>query len=141
MNKWLLRRGVTYSQGQRWRSRHMEWLRGLRFDDPIEQAVFDDYLQSLEQVAERMKNLDEQLQAVAELPQYSAAVAALRCFHGIDTVSAVVWVAELYAFERFDSPRGLSSEAGSRRRATHWCGGSSSKQPGTTGIGPWPVQR
>ena len=112
MSKWLLKRGITYGQGQTWRARHMDWLRALRFDDAIEQAVFEDYLQGIEQIAERMKHLDAQLEQVAQLPQYSAAVAALRCFHGIDTVSAVIWVAELYAFERFGSPRGLMSFLG-----------------------------
>lgn len=112
MSKWLLKRGITYGQGQTWRTRHMDWLRAMRFEDAIEQAVFDDYLQCIEQAAERMKHLDARLEEVAQLPQYSRAVASLRCFHGIDTVSAVIWVAELYAFERFGSPRGLMSFLG-----------------------------
>ena len=112
MSKWLLKRGITYGQGKTWGSKHLQWLQAMRFEDAIEQAVFDDYLVCIEQAAERKKGLDGRLEEIAQLPQYRTAVASLRCFHGIDTVSAVIWVSELYAFERFKSPRGLMSFLG-----------------------------
>jgi transposase len=75
----------------------------------------------------------------------------LRCFRGANTLTALVLVAELRDWRRFESPRALmaylgmvpsesscgarSGTAGSRKRATSGCDGCSLRRPGTTGIG------
>jgi transposase len=43
---------------------------------------------------------------------YRQSVAWLRCFRGIDTVTAVSLVAELHDFRRFRSPRALMAYLG-----------------------------
>jgi hypothetical protein len=43
---------------------------------------------------------------------YAQAVGALRCFRGIDTVTALTLVAELHGFGRFSSPRELMAYIG-----------------------------
>jgi transposase len=44
---------------------------------------------------------------VSHDPRYAEAVEALRCFRGIDTITATSIVAELHDVMRFESPRGL----------------------------------
>jgi transposase len=75
-------------------------------------VLFDDYLLAVDQVEERLKSLNA---AIAELsldPQYAQAVGALKCFRGIDTLTATVLVTELHSFGRFTSPRGLMAFLG-----------------------------
>ena len=50
LSKMLLRRGRVYRAGKNWTKRHREWLRGQRFEHRAEQAVFEDYLQAIEQL-------------------------------------------------------------------------------------------
>lgn len=113
LGKLLLRRGIVYAAGKKaWTSAHRAWLQTLRFDLPEDQAVFDDYLLAIEQVEERVKGLDEQVAKVADKPQYKEAVGRLRCFRGIDVITAMSLVAELHRFSRFASPRGLMAYLG-----------------------------
>jgi transposase len=113
LGKLLLRRALRPDDGgTAWSSRHRKWLRALRFEDAADQAVFDDYLLAVEQLEERLQRLDEHLAQVAEQPRHKVLVGRLRCFHGIDTLTAMTFVAELYAFGRFSSPRHLMAYLG-----------------------------
>jgi transposase len=111
--KMLLRRGLIYRGGKSsWTSGYMSWLKSLRFDHKLDQAVFDDYLLGIEQVQERVRGLDEKLEEVSRQAPYVEAVSALRCFRGIDTVIAMTIVSELHTFGRFESARGLMAYLG-----------------------------
>ena len=61
---------------------------------------------------ERLERLDRNLVAQAAEAPYTEAVGWLRCFKGIDTIAAMLLLGELYAFERFATPRGLMSYPG-----------------------------
>jgi transposase len=113
MGKFLLRRHCIYRQTQHhWGTRHMAWLRALHFEDRASQAVFESYLFGLDQLTERLRQLDTALNEAAQEPPYAEPVAWLRCFRGIDTVTAVGIVAELHDFRRFRSPRQLAAYIG-----------------------------
>src|SRR5271169_2292192 len=113
LGKMLLRNGLTFGQGKKaWTSRHRVWLRGLHFEHSAEQVVFDDYLLAIEQLEERLKGLGEKIAAVSVKEPYAEPVGWLRCFRGIDTVTAMTIVSELYGFARFQSPRGLMAFLG-----------------------------
>jgi hypothetical protein len=47
-----------------------------------------------EQLEERLRRLDEQLSEISQEEPYKELVGRLRCFHGIDTVTAMVLLAE-----------------------------------------------
>ena len=113
MSKFLLRRHCVYTQSKNhWGTRHLAWLQQLRFDDAMSQAVFDSYLLAIEQLDERMRQLERQLAEFGAQEPYREPVGWLRCFRGIDTVTAVSLVAELYDFRRFRSARELMSYLG-----------------------------
>jgi transposase len=113
VSKMLLRKGRVFRGGKRaWTHRHRSWLKSQRFDNSIEQSVFDDYLLSLDQAEARLEGFRARLEAAGQQPEYAEAVAALRCFRGIDTITAVTIVAELHTFSRFTSPRGLMAYLG-----------------------------
>jgi transposase len=111
--KMLLRKGIIWAMGKKaWTDGHRRWLRGLHFEDGSERAVFDDYLLAIEQLEERVRGLEEKVATVAQTERYAERVGWLRCYRGIDTVTAMTIVSELYGFERFQSPRGLMAFLG-----------------------------
>lgn len=112
LGKLLLRRGYHYTQGRAWTQRHRAWLRSLKFDDPVEQFVFDDYLLAIEQLEARIQSIEVRMQVVADQDPYREPVAALCCFRGIALVTALSIVAELHDIRRFDHPRQLMSFLG-----------------------------
>jgi transposase len=113
LGKFLLRRHRIYTQNRcRWGTRHMEWLRGVCFEDRASQATFDSYLLTVDQLIERMRQLDATLAEIGSQDPYREPVAWLRCFRGIDTVTAVSLVAELHNLQRFRSPRALMAYLG-----------------------------
>ena len=113
LGKLLLRRGISYAPGKRaWTQGHRAWLRGLRFERTYDQAVLDEYLLAIEQLEERLHGLDDRILQLSQDPQYAEPVGALRCFRGIDTITATIIVTELYSFGRFTSPRGLMAFLG-----------------------------
>ncbi len=112
LSKMLLRRGLHFSQGKAWTDKHRAWLWSLVLDHPAEKAVLDDYLLAVDQVTERLKSLDRQLSDLAGQEPHRERVGWLRCFRGIDTVTALSIVAELYGVERFARPRSLMAYLG-----------------------------
>ncbi len=114
LGKFLLRRGWVYAVGKRptWSAKYRAWLRGLTFDFAADRAIFEDYLLAVEQTEARLEALTEQIDHCAAQPDYRAAVATLRCFHGIATVTALALVAELHAPQRFAHPRQLMAYLG-----------------------------
>jgi transposase len=113
LSKFLLRRHCIYRLTKHhWGSRHIAWLEQLRFDDAMSQATFDSYLLAVQQLEERQRQLDTQLAEFGGQEPYREPVAWLRCFRGIDTVTAVCLVAELHDFRRFRSPRQLMAYVG-----------------------------
>jgi len=107
------RRGFRFDQGKNaWTPRYHQWLRGLRLEHVCAQAVFDDYYLAITQLEERLKNINERLEEAAALEEYREPIAHLRCFRGIDTVTALALQAELLDFRRFPSPGKLASYLG-----------------------------
>jgi transposase len=113
LSKFLLRRGQRYpGPGRAWTAKHMAWLRSREFDDPCSQAVFVDYLAAVELLAGRRKTLLEVIEQQAPQSDHAAVIARLRCFRGIDTLSAAGLCAEVGDFGRFAKPQLLAGFLG-----------------------------
>lgn len=111
--KFLQRRALRYTAGKKpWTHTYHRWLRGLSFEHAADQAVFDDYLLAVTQLEERVSGWDAKLEATAQTEPYQRAVGCLRCFRGLDTVTAMTIVAELHEIRRFRSPRELMAYLG-----------------------------
>jgi transposase len=113
LSKFLLRRAISFTPGKKaWTLAHRRWLESLRFDNPADSAVVADYLLAIEHIEQRLKSLLVHVERLAQDPRYVKAVATLRCFRSIDTLSAVGYAVELHNFERFTSARRLMSFVG-----------------------------
>ncbi len=111
MGKLLRRRGLHYP-GRNWTRGHRQWIDSLEWTHAAEQAVVDDYLLAIDHTEARQGGLDARLAEIAEREPYQTPVGWLRCFRGIDTLSAMLILAELHDFRRFASARALMASLG-----------------------------
>jgi transposase len=112
LSKFLLRRGRRYEQSRPWSLQHLRWLRALAFEDACSQASFADYLASVELLASRRGTLLEVLEQQIPECAHAPVIARLRCFRGIDTLSAAGLCAEVGDFARFPKPALISGFLG-----------------------------
>jgi hypothetical protein len=109
----LVRRGYVFNSTSRlWSKAHRAWLESIAFDNETDCVVFAEYKMAIEQAERRLKAMDREIEKAAELPLYREHVAWLRCFRGIDTTVAMIFVAELHGIDRFQSPRELAAYLG-----------------------------
>ena len=111
LGKLLLRRGLHFS-GRNWTRAHRQWIDGLTWTHAAERVVVDDYLLGIDHTAARLRELDVRLAEIAETEPYREPVGWLRCFRGIDTLTAMLILAELHDFRRFASAPALMAYLG-----------------------------
>jgi transposase len=111
LGKLLLRRGLHFS-GRNWTRAHRQWIDGLAWAHAAERAVVDDYRLAIDQTETRLQELDARLAEVAETEPYREHVGWLRCFRGIDTLTAMLMLAELHDVRRFASAPALMAYLG-----------------------------
>jgi len=111
LDKLLLRRGLHYP-GKNWTRPHRQWLTTLTWPHPAERAVVDDYVVAIDHTEARLRAFDAQLGEIAAREPYRESVGWLRCFRGIDTLTAMLILAELHDFRRFASARALMAYLG-----------------------------
>src|SRR5206468_1781252 len=110
--KLLARHGHAYLTGKNWSHAHWRWIREQRFELPPLQRAFEATVFALEQALARQAELDKELEALAATAPYREPVGWLRCFRGIDTLSAIILLAEVVDFQRFRRPRELMAYLG-----------------------------
>jgi transposase len=139
--KFLLRRGCVYAVDRKptWSGKYRAWLRALRFERVADQVIFEDYLLAVEQVEGRLQALTDRIEHFAEQAPWRERVQALRCFHGISTVTALALVAEIHDPRRFSHPRRLMSYLGLVPR--EMSSGARQRRGGITGAGNRHVRR
>ena len=87
----------------------------VRPPTPAEEAVRDlcrAHLLAIDQLDARLAELDAQLATVATTDPYREPVGWLRCFRGIDTLTAMLLLAELHDVQRFPTARALMAYLG-----------------------------
>ena len=112
LNSLLVRHGYIYQEGNLWTGKHRQWLQSLTFDQPRLRTVFEEYLTEMDHGCQRVQSLDKQVEQLARSEPYREAVAALRCFRGIDTLTAITLLTEIFTFGRFARPRALMAYLG-----------------------------
>ena len=95
-----------------WTGAHLKWLRALVPDDACGRAVFADDLAAVELLSGRRASLLAALEQQVPDCSHAAVIARLRCFRGIDTLSAAGLCAELGDWRRFPAPARISGFVG-----------------------------
>jgi transposase len=111
LGKLLLRRGLHYA-GRNWTKAHRAWIEAIVWTHAAERHVVEDYQLAIDHLEARLIELDARLSEIAQTDPYREPVGWLRCFRGIDTLTAMVLLAELHDFRRFPNPRALMGYLG-----------------------------
>ncbi|WP_146683983.1 IS110 family transposase [Limihaloglobus sulfuriphilus] len=110
--KFLNRHSYIYHQGNHWTDKHITWLRGINFEEPALNEVFEAYFAQYINCCERLDRCDRRVEALAETDDYREMVGILSCFHGIKTITAISILVEIFDFARFESAPAFMSYLG-----------------------------
>jgi transposase len=110
-SKLLLRHGRVY-EGGAWTQAHRRWLAAQQFTHTPTELAFVDYLAAIDGLVARRAALDERLSRLAAEPELWPTVARLRCFRGIETLTALALCLEIGEFGRFQRPGQLAAWLG-----------------------------
>ena len=111
LSKFCLRHGRRLPT-QGWTQERRRWLGQQQFGHPAQQRAFDDYVETADLADRRIERLEVDLFEYAKHPALKDLIARLRCIRGINTLSALVIVAECGDLGRFRSAQAFMSYSG-----------------------------
>jgi transposase len=114
ITKLLLRYGIRPPKevGKNWSCRYRRWINTLTFKYPALSVAFQEYLQALNEIEERIKRLEKEIENQATESVHAPMIQALQCLRGVALITAASFVAEIGSFKRFPSPKQLMAYAG-----------------------------
>lgn len=107
LDKFLIRHGHMFTEGTKWTLKYWKWLKAITFERAPERTTFEHYIRGVEYLEERRDAVEAAIIEVAESPEYAPKVSRLTCFRGLSVLGAMVLIAEIQDFRRFDHPRSL----------------------------------
>lgn len=110
--KLLVRWGHQWTGGKRWSQAYWRWVRSLRLGEAWAQSALDEAVLRVERREEEFARADAQVADLAAAEEFAGPVGRLRCYRGIDTLTAVQLVCELFEVRRFPSARDLMAYLG-----------------------------
>ena len=98
----MLRHGRRFTATKKaWSKRHDLWLRAQAWSLPALEQTHRAYVRAVDEVLARLRAVEEDLRGLLELEPLRARVQRLRCFRGIDDLTALTIAAELGDARRF----------------------------------------
>lgn len=98
--------------GRNWSYKYREWIHTLKFQYAPLRVAFQEYLQNLNEVEQRMKRLEEEIQVQATEGVHAPMIQALQSLRGVALITATSLVAEIGSFKRFRTPKQLMAYTG-----------------------------
>lgn len=96
-----------------WTAKHRNWLRQMvKEASPIIQKNFEIFFSQMDSLEARLSEYTEQIEKLAGAEKYAKKVTALKCYRGIDVLTAMILVTEIGDIRRFSHPKHLVSYAG-----------------------------
>ncbi len=108
----LLRHGRSYSGKSNWTLAHYRWLEEVKFEQAVQQIVFQEYVDTVKAMTKRVEGLDKQIEAAAPQCVFWAVIQALMALRGVNLLTAVTIVAEIGDLKRFTSAPQLMAYLG-----------------------------
>jgi transposase len=112
LKSFLLRLGLHYVGRATWGDAHRRYLSKVVCPTPAQQIVFEEYIRSIDEHAERLSRIEEQIREFLPAWRLAPLVDAYQALRGVQLTTAVSIVAELGDITRFDSPRQLGAFVG-----------------------------
>jgi len=112
VSSFLLRHGRSYEGTTTWKGRHLQWLDRQNFAHPAQRLAFQEMLNTVRSVAERIDRLDAALLEIVPAWTMAPVIAAFQAMRGVGLVTATTMVAEAGDIRRFEHPRQLMAFLG-----------------------------
>lgn len=101
LSKFLLRHGRRFTETKAWTKRHAAWLRSQTWPLAALDQTHASYLRTVDEAVARLQTVEQDLRALLTLEPLRPRVARLRCFRGINDLTALTIAAELGDPRRF----------------------------------------
>lgn len=112
INAFVLRQGKQYVGSKtKWTQCHIKWLKELKLEN-IFRIVLDEYLFTYDQLNEKIERYNKEIESFSQNKQYKDNANKLKCFVGIDTVTAMSILSEIGDIKRFATAKHFSSFIG-----------------------------
>jgi transposase len=108
----LLRHGKRYSGKSNWTQAHYRWLETMKFDHPTQQIVFQEYVDTVKAMTQRVAGLDQQIESASAESGFWPVIEALMALRGVSLLTATTIVAEIGDLKRFASAPQLMAYLG-----------------------------
>lgn len=135
----LLRHGKRYDGKSRWTQAHYRWLETVKLGQPVQQIVFQEYVDTIKAMDKRVVTFDTQIESAAEKSVFWPVIEGLMALRGVNLLTATTIVAEIGNMKRFASAPQLMAYLGVVP-SEHSSGGSKSRG-GITKTGNGHVRR
>jgi transposase len=108
----LVRNGIRYAGKTAWTPAHERWIAKLKLPLPAQQIAFQEYVSAIGDAAERVERLTKQILELLPTWRWAPVGEALQALRGVAQLTAIITVAEVGDFARFQSPRQLMKYLG-----------------------------
>jgi transposase len=140
LSGFMLRNKKVYNGGKnKWTQAHFRWLERVSFDSPIQQIVFQEYVDAVKHLQGRIASLEDELRKALAGWSLGTMVEALMSLRGVNLITAMTIVAEIGDMSRFESPRQFMAYLG--LVPSEYSSGSRQKRGGITKTGNGHVRR
>jgi transposase len=104
LTTFLLRHGRRFTATKTaWTKRHAEWLQAQHWPLPALEQTHRAYVRAVDEAVARLQTVDAEVRDLLTIEPLRARVERLRCFRGIDDLTALTIAAELGDARRFPS--------------------------------------
>jgi transposase len=100
LSKFLLRHGRRWP-GRAWSKQHQAWTRAQRWDTPALEQTYLAYQRAIDDATTQLRTVDQDLRTLLTMEPLQTRIQRLRCFRGIDDLTALTIAAELGDARRF----------------------------------------
>ena len=108
----LLRHGKRYDGKSNWTLSHFRWMEAVKFEHPVQQIVFQEYIDTVKAMSKRVEALDKQIESAAAESTFWPVIEGLMALRGVNLLTATTIVAEIGDLRRFTSAPQLMAYLG-----------------------------
>jgi len=112
LTAFLLRYGKPYAGKSNWTQAHYRWLEEMKFGQPVQQIVFQEYVDAVKMLNKRIDGLDQQLESTVSASVFWPVIEGLMALRGINLLTATTVMAEIGDLKRFASAPQLMAYLG-----------------------------
>lgn len=135
----LLRHGKRYEGKSHWTQAHYRWLETVKFEQPAQQIVMQEYIDTVIACGKRVDSLEQQIEQAAQASRVWPVIEALMALRGVSLLAATTVVSEIGDLQRFATAPQLMAYLG--LVPSEYSSGGSARRGGITKTGNGHVRR